>query len=399
MDKRSIPAVLRGALLIAGTTIGAGMLGIPLVTSNGGFWPGVGVTFLVWLFMWATGLALLEVSLWMPRNAHFLSIAKKILGDRGKWLTGMLFIFLYYCLLVAYFAAGAPLLAAFIENQFGIAIEGGASYFLFALLFGTIVGLGPRSIDRVNMILIVAMVCAYVGLIGAGSVDVEKELLMRKEPLLIFGAVPVLFSGFGYHNLVPSLATYFKRDKKVLQRSLFWGTLIPLIVYLIWQWLTLGSVPNDVMQEVRMSGGTAATALELVTGSKSVALFARFFAFFAVVTSLLGVSFSMVDFLADAWKISPIGGKRVFLTFVTFFPPMMFALYDPNVFTKALSTAGGFGESTLNGLIPIALLWVGRYKMGYKERAFSGGKALLFILACFGAVVFLFELNAFFSQR
>lgn len=383
-------------MLVAGTTIGAGMLGIPLVTSPAGFWPAAGITILVWLFMWITGLCLLEVSLWMPEGAHFLSIAKKFLGSRGRWLTGALFVFLYYCLLIAYFAAGAPLLSFFFEHQLGIALGHSGSYLLFGILFGTIVALGPRSIDRVNLLLVGAMVFFYVALIWAGSPDVQSSLLSKSHPLLVFGAVPVLFSGFGYHNLVPSLATYLKRDKKVLRLSLFWGTVIPLIVYLVWQWLALGSVEPLIMEGVRLSGGTAATALALVSSSKSVALFAQCFAFFAIVTSLLGVSFSMIDFLADAWKIRATGRRRFLLTLLTFVPPFIFSLYDPAIFVKALQIAGGFGESTLNGLIPIALLWVGRYKMGLHEKIFSGGKLSLFILASCAVFVFLYELRALF---
>ena len=213
--------VLRGSMLVAGTTIGAGMLGIPLVTSPAGFWPAAGITLLVWLFMWVTGLCLLEASLWMPDGAHFLSIAKKFLGSRGRWLTGILFVFLYYCLLIAYFAAGAPLLSFFLEHQLGIVLGQKVGYLLFGLFFGTIVALGPRWIDRVNLLLVGAMVFFYVALIAAGAPDVQSSLLAKSRPFFIFGAIPVLFSGFGYHNLVPSLVTYLKRDKRVLRLSLF----------------------------------------------------------------------------------------------------------------------------------------------------------------------------------
>ncbi len=47
-----------GILLVAGTTIGAGMLAIPLVTATAGFLPAFIITFFVWLFMLLTGLLL-----------------------------------------------------------------------------------------------------------------------------------------------------------------------------------------------------------------------------------------------------------------------------------------------------------------------------------------------------
>ena len=86
---------LSGTLLIAGTTIGAGMLGIPLVTAGAGFIPAVVMTCAVFLLMLATGYLLLEATLQMHEGANFLSIAKRFLGVPGKWVTGISYLFLY----------------------------------------------------------------------------------------------------------------------------------------------------------------------------------------------------------------------------------------------------------------------------------------------------------------
>ena len=75
--------VMSGTFLIAGTMIGAGMLGIPLVTGEAGFIPGMVITLAVWFFMYCTGLLFLEVTLWMPDGSNVLSISGKFFG-KGK---------------------------------------------------------------------------------------------------------------------------------------------------------------------------------------------------------------------------------------------------------------------------------------------------------------------------
>ena len=101
---------LNGSLMVFGTTVGAGMLGIPLMTAQGGFGSAMGVTLLVWLFMMITGLLLLEVTFHMPKGANFITLSSQLLGKKGKWITIAFFLFLYYAFLVAYFSGGAPLL-------------------------------------------------------------------------------------------------------------------------------------------------------------------------------------------------------------------------------------------------------------------------------------------------
>lgn len=99
---------LSATLLIAGTCIGAGMLALPLVTGLAGFWPAMAVNSLCWLFMLCTGLLFLETTLWMEDGANVLSMAERFFGVSGKVVAGVAFLFLYYCLMVAYLAGARP---------------------------------------------------------------------------------------------------------------------------------------------------------------------------------------------------------------------------------------------------------------------------------------------------
>lgn len=383
---------LSGTLMIAGTTIGAGMLGIPLATAQAGFFPAVVVTIAVWAFMAATGLLMAEVSLNMPEGSNILSISQKFLGRKGKYFAGALFIFLYYCLLVAYSAGGTPLLDAFFKNGIGLQLPPAIVHVTFAGIFALVVACGMRWIDRVNFILTIALVFSYAALIGGGADAVNSSRLVEGNWQWTAFAVPILFSAFGYHNVIPSMATYLKKDRKALIGSILLGTSLALVVYLVWQWLILGALSQESLLQALREGQTATQALQSVTGNRWIYPIGQAFAFFALVTSMLGVAFSMVDFLGDGLKVSRKGLSRFGLTLLTFAPPAFFAWMHPNIFDRALGVAGGIGEACLNGLLPALFVWIGRsQKASFRIVAFPFGKIAVGFLIALSILVVLWE--------
>ncbi len=391
---------LSGTLLIAGVAIGAGMLGIPLLTAKAGFLPAMGITAAVWLFMLATGFLYLEATLWMHEGANVLSMSRRFLGKSGKLATGATFLFLYYCLMVAYYAAGSPIFASLIESALQIPLPGTWGYLAYGLVFGTIVAFGMKVVDRINYILTIAMFLSYAALIGVGTPLVSNERLVSGDWSKVVFAAPILFSAFGYHNIIPSLVTYFNRNTRILRQSIFWGTLSAFIVYLLWQWLIIGAVPISAIETALTEGKPATAALQTLTGSPWIMKAAQFFAFFAIITSMLGVAFSMVDFLADGMNIKAKGGwSRILLCLIVFMPPFLFSVLDPTVFVTAIGFAGGFGEAFLNGLLPVAMVWVGRYQrnLGGHEQL-PGNKAMLALLFAFGLAVMILEIIFVFSK-
>src|SRR5690606_18043673 len=89
---------------------------------------------------------------------------------------------------------------------------------------------------------------------------------------------------------------------------------------------------------------------------------AQGFALFAIVTSFLAQSLSLVDFLADGLKIPKIGFGRASLVLLTLVPPFAFAFAYPGIFIKALNLAGGFAAVILFGVMPVMMVWVLRYR-------------------------------------
>ena len=106
----SLGHVIGGTLLVAGTTIGVGMLALPVATGSAGFFPSF-VTYIVcWLFMLATGLAIVEVNLSMPKDTSFISMAERVLGPIGKNIFWVAYLFLFTSVMIAHVAGGGEIL-------------------------------------------------------------------------------------------------------------------------------------------------------------------------------------------------------------------------------------------------------------------------------------------------
>lgn len=86
-----------GTLLITGSCIGAGMLGLPILTGIAGFIPTLAMFFIAWIFMTSTALLLVEASTWFHTPVNFLTMTQKSLGKYGKSISWLLYLFLFLC--------------------------------------------------------------------------------------------------------------------------------------------------------------------------------------------------------------------------------------------------------------------------------------------------------------
>src|SRR5438128_2746246 len=107
---------LRGSiLLIAGCSIGAGMLGIPVVTGAAGFIPTTLLFVLTWAFMALSGIVLTELVLsYKEPGINILSLARDSLGRIGVLVASLTFMFLFYAIMTAYIIATSILINQFL---------------------------------------------------------------------------------------------------------------------------------------------------------------------------------------------------------------------------------------------------------------------------------------------
>lgn len=246
------------------------------------------------------------------------------------------------------------------------------------LIFGFFVYRGTHSIDGLNRFLMGGLALTFVLIAVFLFPHVNLSLLKHVDSKALWIGSSVVATSFGFHIVIPTLTIYLNRDVKKLTQVILIGSLIPLVVYLIWQYLVLGIVPLEGIEKGYHNGTNGAELLSDYLGEGILSDLAQVFALIAIVTSFLGVSMSLTDFLADGCKIKRDAWGNVGLIALTFIPPFLIALIDPRVFLMALDYAGAFGVVFLLALMPALMVWVKRKRdqVGYQA---PGGTAALIL--------------------
>ena len=376
--------VLGGGLILAGTAIGGGMLALPVLTSVGGFFPAILIFFLCWIFMTATGLLFLEVFLWSKGEVNIVSMAKMTLGLPGKVAAWLLYLFLFYSLTIAYVGGGGGLVKEVFESFGERNFPASLGPLIFVLIFAPFVALGAKAVDSINRLLMAGLILSFLIFVVLGAAHVELHKLTHFSWPLAFLAAPVVFTSFGYQGTVPTIINYLNRDPKKVKKAILWGTTIPLITYILWEALIVGVIPIEQLQQAKEQGQSAVAPLKNILHIPWLFVVGEFFAFFALVTSFLGVTLGLLDFMSDGLKVKKTSKGRFLLTLIVFIPPLIFAMFNPYVFLSALHYAGGLGCALLLGLLPILMVWRGRYSLKYKSTySLFGGRLTLALLALF----------------
>lgn len=395
----SFNRTLGGAMLVSGTCIGAGMLGLPISTGIAGFYPSF-ITFLFcWMMMTISAFFMLEVSLWYPENTNLISMAKATLGKPGEIIAWVIYILFLYALMTAYTTVAGGIIAKGL-SKLGLNESWGT--WVIVSIFAAIVYLGARWVDWTNRFLMVGLIAAYCALALNVFPKISLDLLAQGQPKYLLSAGPLLVTSFGFHLLIPSLKNYLHSDIRSLRIAIFLGSLLPLVVYLIWEMLILGVVPIEgeqgilsVLQGEYVTGKQAVIELtellSVLLQNRYINFFMSAFGLCAILTSFIGVALGLFDFFADGFQIKKTITGRFVLALLTFFPPVLISIFYPR-FLIALHYAGVFA-AVLLVIYPAIMVWSGRYALktakGYRV---VGGKALVMLTLVFGLGVILLEL-------
>ncbi len=390
---KSLGHLMGGTLLVTGTSLGVGMLALPVATAEGGFFPALLIYLVCWLFMLGTGLLILEACIWMPKDANLITLSHHLLGRTGKIACWILYLFLFFCLMVAHLAGGGSVL----QQLMGTSGAPWSSILLYLILFAPVVYLGTRWVDRLNLLLMAGAILTFLVFVTASFSHIEVNKLLSANWTRAWGALPIVFTAFGYQSLIPTLMSYMNREVKKVRLAIIIGTSIPFLIYVIWEMLILGIIPLEGiggLKEALQQGQNAVHPLGAFIQNPTLITVGQAFAFFVLTTSYIGIAIAFVDFLADGFKVPNRGWYKVGICGVIFVIPTLIALVDPTIFLQALNYAGGIGVALLLGALPILMVWNGRYKQGLtlKHQQLPGGKLLLSLMLLFIVIELLITL-------
>lgn len=384
-----------GLLLIIGTSIGAGMLALPVATAQAGFLNTLFFLVIAWVVMLVGALYILEVNLLLPEGANMVSMAEKTMGPIGKAVTWVSYLFLLYTLLCGYISGGGDVFHAILTSGH-FAISESVSTSIYVVIFALVIYTGMKAVDNTNSFLMYAKISIFLLLVFFIVPHVSATKLTGGNVWQIKPAIMLLFTAYGFAIIVPSLREYFHSDTRTLKRLIFIGSLFPLICYIAWNGVIMGVIPKtghpsllELFQSSHTTSELGYTLGHEIQNTRIGHLF-HLFSSISMLTAFLGVSLCLFDFLADGLKLQRKKTQGLLLLCLVFVPPLLIVLMNPGIYLSALSYAGIFCVILLL-LLPATMAGFARYKLPNKrEFQVAGGYTAIILTIAISLGLLLF---------
>ena len=397
---------LGSILMIAGTTLGAGMLALPMVSAGQGFIIAFLLLIATWALMLYGALITLEVNLRFSPGASFSTLGRQTLGRSGQFVINLSMVFLFYCLTAAYISGGADFLQADARRYTSLMLTRWQSALIFTVLLASLVVWKTAAVDLANRFLLFIKMAAFfaVTFLMVPHVDVTQLKWQQGHADFIWMSLPIFFTAFGFHGSIPSIVKYVGPHPKTLRRIFFIGSLLPLLLYGLWELVSLGILAQtgpQSFQQLAHEHGSVADFIQWLANSIHnpwVTDGIHFFTDVAMTTSFLGVSLGLFDFFADLFNTRDTKGQRLLMGIITFLPPLLFALLYPRGFITALGFAAI--PLALLAIILPSLMALNCRKQRHQEEPYraAGGMWGLSLMMGFGCLIIVLQCLSVFHK-
>lgn len=363
--------LIHSVLLVTGTAVGAGMIALPVATADAGVLGSIFLYVTCWFLSLCSGLFFVEGLAWLQKQGNLLSLAKKFLGWTGYLVVGFLYILFFYALLIVYVASSSTIIQSALPSIF----PNWLAPVVISLIIAHVIYLGMIGIGRVNLHLMLGLITTFIGFVWAGAEEFKFEYLFVGSIVQSLSAIPIVFTAFTYQGIIPSIYYFLEKDKQKTKICVWIGTTIPLVGYLIWDILIKGLIPlngPESLGEAKLLGQSLIEPLSYLLPGTPIEILGTWFGFFALITSFLGVTLSLLDFLFDALDWEDTTRTRFLVVLLVMVPPTIITIINPNMFLFLVGSVGALFCVVLFSLIPILVIVKGKYMDGLE----TGSKIL-----------------------
>lgn len=387
-----------GALIVAGTAIGAGMLALPIVSSSMGFGYSVIAMTVMWLLSLLSAFVSIEVILHYGRNDSIPHLCGYTLGKTMEAVGAISLLVLLYSVLSAYISGLSSIISSNISL---LNIGNGYVALIITLIVGYIVFLRTSVVDYANRILFFAKNILFFLVVFTFIPHINFEYFSTKSSLQHFPEITlVFFTSFGFHGSIPAVMKYVGNDIKSLRKVFFIGSVIPLITYIIWQFVTLGVLPEDgdnsfkhVMSN-NQSVGVFIKDLSAVTKKDALKLILDSFSILAMLTSVFGVVIGLIDYILEMFQHKVMHHKKLKAVILSLVIPLAFAVFYPSGFIMALNFAA-IALVILAVILPVFIALKANLDYGVERYHIINNKFLLYLLLVFAMVIITMRIIEF----
>ncbi|WP_239022574.1 aromatic amino acid transporter [Candidatus Profftia lariciata] len=380
-------------MIISGTTLGAGMFSIPVVTAGVWFTGSIVLLLYTWVCMYISGLMILEVNINYPIGASFHTMVDDLLGKKWNLLNNISITFVLYILTYAYIiSAGQSMITHTLESYLNI--KQATVSLTCAVIVAYIIWRLTHIVDLLNTILISGMIITFLLSTVDMFINVNTLILFNTNdtqaqylPYTLV-ALPYLLTSFGYHSNIPGLVRYYNKNAQLVALSLLIGTLIALIIYIFWQYVIQGNISRTTFQQIIAEGGNIGSLLKQVNKVSHNIIITKLlkaFSYMALTSSFLGVSLGLFDFISDYFKLNNTDNGRKKAILITFLPPTLGAIIFPNSFLYAIGFAG-LAATIWTVIVPAMMVRASRKRFSTTIYKVPGGSIMILFIIFFGLI-------------
>jgi tyrosine-specific transport protein len=350
--------IFRAALMITGTTIGIGILGLPIKTGLAGVLPSLTATIAVWVVMLATGWILAKGIIASGDPIDISTLVYRKLGKPGRIMTVIGYLVLVYGIITAHLAGGGDVLSALTSGG----LSATTSILIFFAVATVIALLGVGWVEKINSFLMAGLFVSFCMLLFeiAGSVDVAR--FEHKDWSFLTSTIPIIICAQTYHLIIPSVCRILDHDPRAVMKALIIGTLIPVFVNTLWMVIVIGALPlagagDNTILAAFQKGQAATVPLAAALHSAVISRFTLIFSMVVLVSSYVLQSTAVIGFFEDLLPVSLGTKRRATSAVLGFIPPLVVVFLYPGIFLKALDVIGGGSVILLFVAIPSLMLF------------------------------------------
>eukprot|EP01024_Parvocaulis_polyphysoides_P055679 TRINITY_DN5736_c1_g2_i1.p1 TRINITY_DN5736_c1_g2~~TRINITY_DN5736_c1_g2_i1.p1 ORF type:complete len:520 (+),score=37.80 TRINITY_DN5736_c1_g2_i1:72-1562(+) len=366
----SIGKIFGAIALVTGSTVGAGILALPTVSAEPGFFPSASVLIGCWAVLSLEALLIAEVNLKLRQRrikngeefegiVTLTDMAGETIGQTGKLVTTGVYMFLVNTLLVAYTSKAGQIASSLLPSE----LPGWAGNVMFVSLLGTFLASGNKNqVQNLVRGMTLGLITSFLIVVISGGLHANFDLLDDVQNWSIASTTfPIMFLSLVYHDLVPLVCKFLNYDRTSIRLSLLLGSMVPLSMFLSWDAVALSLAPagesglDPLVLLTQMEGGWFGLAIQL-------------FSLAAISSSWMGSSLGMSaylkaeieknqEFLQPTLSNLPQQVTKCLPVATAVLPPLYISLAYPDIFLHATEIAGGYLMTFLYGVLPPIMAW------------------------------------------
>lgn len=277
---------------LVGAIVGLGIFGIPYTAARAGFF--IGVIYIVILGIVALLIQLLygEIVERTEGKHRLTGYTEKYLGKGWKKVLGVFIVSGIYISLLAYIIVGGKFISLLLPDVLNPVVWGLVFWFVLSLA----VLRGMKTVAWIELLMTGPLILFIFVIFILGFGDISYTNLTSsnlKDIFLPYGVV--LFAIFG-SVAIPEVREILKKDSVIYKRVIIVGSIVPVIIYILFTFLVVGISGPDTSQE-------ALEGLVPYFGFVVMALGAAF-GVFALSTSYLILGLNLKHTFQYDWKMS-----------------------------------------------------------------------------------------------